>query len=405
MVRLAKVGIGGYRGSLIGSIRVLQEQGLCRLVAAADTRAGELGEFVQALAADGVEIFEDAVAMFHECRGKVDGVYIASGIHSHAPLTVEAAACGYHVHVEKPPAATVQEVDAMTGALADAGRMGLVGFHQVHGHDFRMLKDRISAGRLGRIRTLVCRGCWPRGAAYYARNEWAGKLRIGEAWVLDGPANNALAHQINNLLCLACEHPRNYAEPAAVRAELYAAGPVESHNLAAMEIRTVAGVTAWCYLTHCCQERFGPVIEIEGETGRAVWDGDTAVCAYADGTTERFDRDDERTEMVLNFVQAVASDSPRMLRCTPADTRNYVLAIDGAHESSGRIHRADTVAVTVGEGDSARTVLPGIDALLERAAVRRCLPSDLPDAPAWAVATEAFDLAGYKQFPQRFACE
>ena len=34
-------------------------------------------------------------------------------------------------------------------------------------------------------------------------------------------------------------------------------------------------------------------------------------------------------------------EDPSLLRCPLAETRKYVSALDGAHESSGRIHRID----------------------------------------------------------------
>ena len=54
--------------------------------------------------------------------------------------------------------------------------------------------------------------------------------------------------------------------------------------------------------------------------------------------------------------------------------------------------------------EKGRTIVFGLDDLLNAAASKCCLLSQLPDAPPWAVATKAFDLAGYKTFPQQFRC-
>ena len=407
MVRLAMVGIGGYGWELVEVIGRVADDAGCRLVGAADARFEAFPERAAALTAAGAELFGDALAMFDALRGRCDAVYIATGIPSHAALTVAAAEAGYHVHLEKPPAATVQELDAMLAALARAGRFCLVGFQALHGSDIRLLEDRAVSGALGQVRSLTCHAGWPRDRGYYARNGWAGRLRVGDAWALDGPAMNALAHQVTNMLFLASPAPGRLATPTSVRAELYAAGPVESHDTAAIEIRTAEGPTARFLASHCTAASFGPAIAIEAEGGRAewqMWRGGTI--RLADGTAEPVagDKGAGRPQMVANFVEAVRAGDGSLLRCPLAETRQFVLALDGAHESSRRIHRiAAEHARRIDAGtDQARTVVAGLDELLVRCAEAGCLPSDLGDAPPWAVATEPFDLAGYSRFPQAF---
>ncbi|MFP4057237.1 MAG: Gfo/Idh/MocA family protein [Candidatus Brocadiia bacterium] len=407
MVRLAIVGIGGYGWDLARLILGLSEKLGCRLVAAADPRFAELPERASQLREAGAELFADAAAMFDALRDRCEGVYIATGIPSHAPLAIAAFEAGYHVHLEKPPAATVQEVDAMVRAARAAGRMCLVGFQALHSRDIHFLKERAVWERLRPVRSIVCHAGWPRSRAYYGRNAWAGRLRRGTAWVLDGPATNALSHQVVNMLFLAGAEASRLAEPAAVRAELYAAGPVEAHDTAAIEIRTADGPPVVFLGTHCSERQFGPVIDLRAEAGAATWEmGRGAVVRYADGSQERCEADPcgGREAMVANFVEALRADDASLLRCPLAATRPFVLALDAAHESSGRIHRiaashAGTQEPDAGDG---RTVVEGIDELLVECAERRCLFSDLDGAPPWAVATEPYALDGDYRFPQRF---
>lgn len=404
IVRLALVGFGGYGWGFAQLIPQVGEKAGCRLVAAADTRLSALPEKAQELSRAGVELYDDPLAMFAALRGKLDAVYIATGIPSHAPLTIAAAQAGLHVHLEKPPAATVQEVDAMLSALDAAGRFCLVGFQALHGADIRFIKERVVSGRLGRVKSLTCHAGWPRNRAYYTRNDWAGKLRAGDAWVLDGPATNALAHQITNMLFLASPEPNQLARPLSIRAELYAAGPVESHDTAAIEIHTAEGPTCVFLASHCSEANFGPVIEIEAEQGHTHWTmRDGATLRYGDGASESCLASDGRPAMVANFVEAVRANNASLLRCPLAETRKFVLALDGAHESSGRIHRiASEHTHLVGDGGETRTVIAEIDSLLPLAAQRRCLLSDLGDITPWAVTTRPFDLSRYKQFPRLF---
>ncbi|MFW6162794.1 MAG: Gfo/Idh/MocA family protein [Planctomycetota bacterium] len=409
MVRLAIVGIGGYGWELVEQIQRASDKLDCQLAAAADARFAEHEQRAEALRQDGVALYHDALEMFDALQGRCDAVYIATGIPEHADLTIAALEAGYHVHLEKPPAATVQETDAMQAAVERTGRFCLVGFQAVHSTDIRLIKERAVAGRFGEVQSLACYAGWPRDRAYYARNGWAGQLKVGDAWTLDGPAANALSHQIVNMLLLASPEPGRLATPTAVRAELYAAGPVPSHDTAAIEVQTAEGPTVWLLVSHCTDRNFGPAIVLQGSGGRALWRMRHGAILSYDGETEQCPRDPHsgRPQMVANFVQAVADGDGSALRCPLAESRKFVLVLDGAHESSGRIHRIAGTHFrrTAEDTEGARTAVDDLDELLVECAEQRCLFSDLDAPPPWAVGTEPFSLAGYDRFPQRFAAE
>ncbi len=404
MVKVALVGIGGYGASLLKSIRNAQSLGACQLIAAADSKSDELPEAGE-LSAQGIRIFSSAEGMFSEMRGQAQAMIIGTGIPSHEHLTVCAAKAGYHVHIEKPPAATIQEVDRMLEALRTAGRFCQVGFQAVHGEDVRLVKKRIVEGRLGKVSTLKCGAAWPRNDTYYGRNGWAGKLRIGENWVLDGPATNALCHQISNMLLLASDKPGEMARPAKVRAELYTTGNIEAHSTAAIEIITTEGVKAYFIASHTCNDHFGPEILIDAQHASAVYkyvEGSTL--KFADGTTENAPRSlDASNNMMLNFIEAIEKDDKSLLRCPLEQTRQIVLALNGAHESSGSIIVIDDEHVKkVKDAQGTRLVVTGIDDVITQCAEQGKLPSDLDKPPAWAKPTKPFSLEDYFSFPQRF---
>ncbi|HUT59170.1 MAG TPA: Gfo/Idh/MocA family oxidoreductase [Phycisphaerae bacterium] len=407
MVRVAIIGIGGYGRRLAKLLLRCAQEGLCSLAAAADARLSELVPECQLLREHGVRLYSDAMEMLQALEGKCEAAYIATGIPSHRELACAAAARGFHVHLEKPPAATIQEVDEMQAAIDKAGVRCVVGFQEMWSPGIRTIKQRISGGRFGKIRAITCCAGWPRDDAYYARNNWAGKLRLAGRWVLDGPATNALSHQMTNVLYLACSDADAYAQPTAIRAELYAAAPIESHDTAAIEIRTDVGVPVHFLVSHCSAEQFGPVIDIEAEHAHAVWGPQGVEIQYADGTQESWadgGEEDFRDAMVRGFLGYLSGGPVADLRCQLADARKMVLVIDGAHESSKRIHRIgkEHFRVVGVATDRRRTIIEGIDDALTKAARQRCLLSDLEAAPDWAVRTEPYDLTGYATFPQRF---
>lgn len=406
MIGLAVVGIGGYGFSLAQQIVQAGPEAQCRLVAAADNRLDQLSEQAAFLKSHGVEPFADFTEMLARLQGRCQGIYIATGIASHTPMTIAAARAGYHIHLEKPPAATVQEIDEMLAALAQTGRACLVGVQALHGLDLRLLKRRIVEGRLGDIRSVTCRALWPRDAGYYGRNAWAGKFRAGGRWVLDGPATNACFHQVVNSLHLAARH-EGLATPVAVRGELYAAGSVESHNLAAFQVRTEEGPLVQLTLAHCTEGSVDPEIEVVGTGGTIHWPVfATGTIRYADGRIETVEHDKLMgRRMVTHFVQAVRAGDGSSLRCPLGEARKAVLALDGAHESSRRVHRiADRHVRVLDEGTpQARVAVEGLEETLARCFAARQLPSDLPDAPPWAVAGDWFDTRGYARFPAVFS--
>ena len=107
MIRVAIIGIGGYGRNLTKLLLAAEDKGLCRLVAAADGRLGELAAEADRLRQRGVKLHSGAMEMLDELRGRCEAVYVAVGIASHRELTCAAAGRGLHVHLEKPPAATV----------------------------------------------------------------------------------------------------------------------------------------------------------------------------------------------------------------------------------------------------------------------------------------------------------
>ncbi len=408
MLRYAVVGAGGFARKHIGSIREYGPEVGCELAAVAirprDRQPGQVEQF----AAEGVDVFADAVEMFIGLAGKVDGVFVPTGIYTHADLTCAALAHGHNVYVEKPPAATVQEIDRMLAAVAESGKVCALGFQAIYSESVNFVKQRVVDGSLGEIRRLKAWALWPRPDAYYGRNEWAGRMRVGDAWVLDGPANNALSHQIANMLYLASGAPRTFATPATVRAEMYHARDIDGEDTCSIQIATADAAEAWFIASHCVAgEHVGPWIEIEGAAGRATWNyrGQTKI-EYADGRTETPGEHAPRAAPapLANFSEAVRAGDPSLLKCDLTMGRNFTLAVNGAWESSLGSRAIDPRFIRrAGDGPEAVTVIEAIDELVPRCAAEWKHFSEI--GAEWGAATEPFDMTGYSEFPARFRPE
>ncbi|MFW5857727.1 MAG: Gfo/Idh/MocA family protein, partial [Planctomycetota bacterium] len=245
-LRTAIIGVSGFGDVHYQDLLREADAGRLQPVAATIINPDDEAEKCACLRNHGAALFVDYQEMLRQHAGGLDLCLIPTGIALHAPMSRAALAAGAHVYVEKPIAATVEDADAMAAAAEAAGRVLAVGYQNMYDPGLHVLKERIVAGAIGAVESVACWGCWPRPDSYYARNGWAGRLRVGEAWVLDAPFNNAFAHYVMLSLFLAGAEARTRARPTAVEAELYRARPaIESPDTAAIRVTTDEGPTVF----------------------------------------------------------------------------------------------------------------------------------------------------------------
>jgi len=349
-VRFAVIGLGGYGLVHIDAVRWLAKQHLARLVAVValpvDRQARP--ELVRTLENEGVRLYASTEEFMQTSVSTVDVLTVPIGIHQHVPLSIAALDAGLHVYCEKPVAATVQEVDALVAAQSRSGLKVAIGYQHMYSNSMQQLKKRIVAGRLGQLRTATLTCGWPRSKQYFSRNEWTGKLRIGQDWILDSPANNALSHYVLNLLFAGSQREGGAGFPEVLHAHLLRANAIESADTTEVKLTTDEGVRMHFILTHANITPFGPRMVIAGERGTAYWQTDEGltVIRYADGTSEIFDNrlhPHWRYDGFRNFVEALNGKAE--VTCPPALARAQTLAINLMHESCPDIHAVPESAI------------------------------------------------------------
>jgi predicted dehydrogenase len=166
--------------------------------------------------------------MLERHRRELDLVVVPTPINLHAEMHAAATAFGLPVHLEKPPTLDHAELEQMIAADAHARRASFVGFNFIIEKTRLALKQRLLAGEFGDVRGATLSATWPRPTSYFTRNQWAGRLLVGDQLVLDSCFGNAMAHFVHNLLFWAGNRGLySWGQPAAVRAELDRAHPIE----------------------------------------------------------------------------------------------------------------------------------------------------------------------------------
>ncbi|MHB9138404.1 MAG: Gfo/Idh/MocA family protein [Victivallaceae bacterium] len=346
----------------------------------------------------GCQLFTDYNQMLKILRGEIDICFIPTGIALHAPMSIAALNAGANVYVEKPLAATVQETAAMRKAERETGKFIAVGYQSIYQPETRRIKEYILSGKIGQVHTLKTYGLWPRNAEYYQRNAWAGQLKSGNAWALDSPFNNALAHYLNLLSFYAGESFSKPAVIVSVQAGLFRAKPITSADTAWIKAVSADGKTLLFYVTHACAENNGPVTVLCGQHGEIEYNPSKTVVRMNNGTVEEF-ASTQNTAVRQNIMNALIDKLHGHDRfiCSTEIAAAQTIICNGAHESSA-IHQAPSEYVKLIEDDKGvrLDVITGIEDIILNAFGANRLPNK-HDA-SWISCGEVVNMTGYNQF-------
>jgi predicted dehydrogenase len=162
-----------------------------------------------------------------------DVVLICTPPEAHRQQALDSFAAGAHVVVEKPPAASLDQLDDMLAAARAADRQLAVVFQQRTGTAAAHVRRLLQAGALGRPLLAQCLTLWHRDAAYFAV-PWRGR------WQTEG-GGTTLGHGIHQLDLLAFL----LGDWAEVRAQLWRlARATETEDVSTATIRFASGVIA-----------------------------------------------------------------------------------------------------------------------------------------------------------------
>lgn len=386
--RTALVGIGGYGRVHLRHLLDFHRRRELVLTAAVAFPPEPDTAVLAELRAIGCEVLESFEALLAALpRLRVDLAVVPTPIHLHARMTMALVRAGVDVLVEKPLAATMEDATSMVEVARTTGRSVAVGFQYLHAPEVRALKQRLLTGAIGSLRRLVVHAAWPRSHSYYARNAWAGQLKVDGDWVLDSPVSNAMSHFLMVMLYLAGREEASLAQPVRLAAELYRAQAIDSFDTAVLRLETADGLQLDFYGTHSSASVGRPSLRIEGTAGTAEWVQDAhARLNGATGAWEQRAAPESNTrERMLRDVLARRRGDPIMI-CTPAMAAVHVHCFTELHRLMPVRHMTGDHVVNHSQEGQLFTYIMGLDAILAEAA--RTGQSLAEAGARWAIPAE-----------------
>jgi predicted dehydrogenase len=401
-IRIALVGLGGYGEGYIQELLKSPANRGVQLVAGIDP-APERCQSLSELTRAGVSIYPSLRNFFSQDHA--DLVILSSPIHMHATQTCLSLAYGAHVLCEKPVCATIQDVRQMAEAEQRAGKLVAIGYQWSFTPAIQALKADIVAGVFGAPKRLKTCILWPRMASYYQRNRWAGRIKSDSGeWVLDSPANNAMAHYLHNALYVLGASTNTSARPLSVQAELSRANPIENYDAAALRVVTEGNVEILFFGAHTVREEAHPTFSFEFEKATIQYtvNSDRGITARMDNGSIRSYGDPNAPgaewEKLWQTVDTIRTGKPTV--CGIEAASSHTLCINGAQASSKVISIPSEFVHQEAAGDSdSLTWVVGLREAFKRCYELNRLPTEIKVFP-WARPGKVIDLNDYKFFTQ-----
>jgi predicted dehydrogenase len=342
-MRFAIVGAGVIGRTHAACIRELAPDATLALVV--DEIPGRARDLA---AAHGTEAATSAAAAFG--RDDIDTVAICTPSGGHAELTVAALDAGKHVIVEKPVDVTLRAAHRVLEAEARAA--GLVTVVSQHRFDpaSQLVHRAIQEGRLGRLTSGVASVAWWRGQDYYDSGGWRG------SWALDGGGAlmNQGIHTVDLLVWMLGEPVEVTAQTACL-----AHKRIEAEDIAVAVIRFASGALGVLHATTAAYPGLTARIQVHGDRGSAVIDGDRLTYFHAASSGNGTGADPNQAADLLPDqapAPTAGSDPGALSHSHLHQYRDFVEAIDQGRRPAVTVDDAiRALAVVAAVYESART--------------------------------------------------
>lgn len=352
MLKVGVIGLGGFARTHHRAVKILEEQGVCRLVCGCDPFPESFAQQMEELEFDkrGVKVYDHYLKMLDGHASELDVATIPTPIPLHAEMHKACVERGIAVYLEKPPTVNYAELDEMIETDRRAKKATMVGFNFIVEKTRQDLKKRILSGEFGAVEGAQFCGKWPRNYDYYHRADWPARLMMDGRLVLDSCMSNALAHYIHNTLFWLGKNELMSWEPIAeTGAELYRAHDIEGFDTVFARARTESGEQVDIALSHALHGSHSHYEKVicQKATLTYVCGGNWTI-DWNDGRRETGTAggEDHCVENMRTYLRYVSGEISRPLT-TLAESKPFVEFCDLVYIASGKI-------TTVPEADKDR---------------------------------------------------
>lgn len=259
-LRFGIVGCGGISGTHVGALKQLEQDGLARLVAGAETDSERRQAFG---AKNGVDVVPSLDELLK--RPDIDAVTICTPSGLHGEMAAKIARAGKHVLSEKPLDVWIDSVDAAIAAAQKAGVVYGGIFQERFSPAARKVKRAVDAGAFGEIVLACAETKWYRSQGYYDSGTWRG------TWELDaGVFSNQGIHSLDKIQWLA--GPVAEVLSATLCPGLHR--NIESETLGVATVRFENGALGTITMTTLAYDGFPERVDVSGTRGCAMLVGD-----------------------------------------------------------------------------------------------------------------------------------
>jgi predicted dehydrogenase len=266
-----EIGFGIVGGGMIGAVQAaaIEQLNGARLLAVCGRDAQRTREFAARFGATG---YTDYEAFLRHPGVQIVNVCTPSG--THAEVGIRAAEAGKNVLVEKPIEINLQQADALIAACDRAGvKLGVI-FQSRFLPAVQRIKQAIDEGRLGHLMIGDAYVKWYRAPEYYAPGSWRGTLAMDGG----GALINQAVHTVDLLRWMMGPIETAFAMGAALRYP-----HIEAEDTLVGSVRFQNGALGVIQATTSAKPGFKRRLEISGERGTVILDGDAISVWAIDG--------------------------------------------------------------------------------------------------------------------------
>lgn len=174
MLGIGIIGAGSFATNHAKAIAVT---GGCKLVAASRRNSGELDQFTRRHRITGYSDYRDLLK-----DPNVDAVLVATPHQAHARISMDAAAAGKHILLEKPMATNLEDCDRIIQSALAGGVKLMIGHSMQFMRSSRLAKDIVDSGEMGQI--IYGTGCVAKAWMTPNRRDWHLNDPIGGGMLL-----------------------------------------------------------------------------------------------------------------------------------------------------------------------------------------------------------------------------